>query len=56
MEAWHIEYTAVNAIFNGTGDPIGAGTTTVYSTSTGSQTITTTTPGTPTSTNYGLDE
>ena len=65
MEAWHIEYTATDAFFNGTGPAIGPGTTTTFSTttfygtttiSTPDVTVTSTTPATVTGSTYGLDE
>jgi Flp pilus assembly protein TadG len=65
MEAWHIEYTANNATFNGSGPPIGPGTTTTVATTTlyGTTVVTTpdvtttvTTPGVTTGTTPGLDE
>jgi hypothetical protein len=60
MEAWHIEYTATHATFNGTGPPIGPGTTTstTYSTTVITTPGSTTTVTTPTATGatVGLGE
>jgi hypothetical protein len=50
MEAWHIEYTATNAVFNGTGPPIGGTSSTSY------WTTTITIPGSVTGTTVQLGE
>jgi hypothetical protein len=55
MEAWHIEYTATHATFNGTGPPI-SGTTSTYTTTTVITIPGTDTVPTVTGTTVGLGE